>query len=173
MVKFLNPKEQFEIISKAPSQTKKLGKILAQEVLKTLSQKAIVIGLIGDLGGGKTTFLQGFAKGLGIKEKILSPTFVIMKKFQLTTNDKQQTTKKGKSEVGSYKLKDCFYHIDCYRIKKAKEILNLDFKKIISNPQSIIAIEWAEKIKKILPKNSIWINFKFVDKNSRKLIINI
>ncbi|MCK4473942.1 tRNA (adenosine(37)-N6)-threonylcarbamoyltransferase complex ATPase subunit type 1 TsaE [Candidatus Parcubacteria bacterium] len=137
-----------EYLTISPLQTKKIGEILAKEILKTKPLKTgFVIGLKGNLGGGKTTFLQGFAKGLGIKEKITSPTFVIMKNYKN------------------------FYHIDCYRIYKPKEILDLGFKKIISNPKNIVAIEWAERIKKILPKNTIWLTFEFIDKNKRKIMI--
>jgi len=61
-------------LTKTPSQTKKIGELLAKKILKTKPKKmALVVGLEGDLGGGKTTFLQGFAKGLGIRQKILSP----------------------------------------------------------------------------------------------------
>ena len=137
-----------EFISSSPAKTKKLGQKLAQEILKKKPEKrAFVIGLAGELGGGKTTFLQGFAKGLGIREKILSPTFVIMRRF------------------------NNFYHIDCYRIKKPKELLDLGFKEIISNPKNIIAIEWADKIKKILPKNTLWLKFEFINEKTRKITI--
>lgn len=126
---------------------------MAGQILKNKSgKKASILGLVGDLGGGKTTFLQGFAKGLGIKEKITSPTFVILKKFQIS------------------KLKT-FYHIDCYRIKKPEELLDLNFKKIISSPPNIIAIEWADKIRKIMPKETIWINFDFIDNKTRKIML--
>lgn len=142
-----------EIFTNSPSQTRKIGKILAKEILETpLRKKAIVLGLGGDLGGGKTTFLQGFAKGLGIKEKILSPTFVIMKKFQILNS----------------KFKN-FYHFDCYRISKTKEILNLGFKEIIFNPQNIVAVEWANRIRKIMPKNTIWISFELINEKKRKI----
>ncbi len=146
---------KFKYLSKSPSKTKKLGEILAKKIakIKNLS-KAQALGLEGDLGGGKTTFLQGFAKGLGIKEKITSPTFVIMKKFHVPCPKLQ-----------------VFYHVDCYRIQKPKEILNLGFKEIISNPRNIVAIEWADKIKKILPKNTTWLKFEFIGKNKRKIII--
>ena len=110
-------------------------------------KESFVIGLEGELGGGKTTFIQGLAKGLGVKEKILSPTFVIMKKF------------------------NNFYHIDCYRTQESKELLNLGFKEIISNPENIVAVEWADKIKKIMPKNTIWIKFKFIDEKIRRIVI--
>ncbi|MCP6718392.1 MAG: tRNA (adenosine(37)-N6)-threonylcarbamoyltransferase complex ATPase subunit type 1 TsaE [Patescibacteria group bacterium] len=141
-----------EYITNSVLKTQKLAKQLAKEILKKQeSRKAHVLGLEGDLGGGKTTFLQGFAKGLGIRQKILSPTFVILKKFKV-----------------KHKI---FYHIDCYRIKKPKEILDLGFKQIISDPRNIVAVEWSNRIKKIMPKNTILISFEFINKNKRKIII--
>ena len=132
--------------TKSFQDTQKLGQDFAQEVLDLQKKSgAIVLCLEGNLGGGKTTFLQGFAKGLGIKEKILSPTFVIMKKF------------------GN------FYHFDCYRINKPEEILELGWKEIISDPQNIVAIEWPEKIKKYLPKNTIKADFKFINEETREI----
>ncbi len=142
-------------LTKNSTQTKKLGESFAKSILKrSPAKRAIVFGLIGDLGGGKTTFLQGFAKGLGIKERILSPTFVIIKRFKI--KDLRFTN---------------FYHIDCYRIQKPKEILDLGFKEIISNPKNIVAIEWADRISKILPKNSIILKFEFISQNKRKIEI--
>ena len=144
-----------EILTKSAKETKKLGEKLAKRILLSFPskrKKTMVIGLFGDLGGGKTTFLQGFAKGLGIKEKILSPTFILMKKFQIT----------------KFKY---FYHFDCYRIKEPKEILDLGWEEIISNPQNIVAVEWADRIEKILPKDTISINFEFIDENRRKITI--
>lgn len=137
-------------------QTEKLGRELAREILKSpLRKEAVVIGLKGDLGGGKTTFLKGFARGLGIKKKILSPTFIIMRRFKIC----------------NLPFKN-FYHFDCYRIKKPKEILNLGFKEITANPQNIVCLEWADRIKKILPKNSLILNFQFKDKNKRRITLN-
>ncbi len=136
-----------------PSETKKLGQKLAKDILSHSQKKgAFVIGLIGDLGSGKTTFLQGFAKGLEIKEKILSPTFVILKKFK----------------VQGSKFK-AFYHIDCYRIKKAKELLDLGFRKIISEPENIVAIEWADYVQGLLPKNTLIIKFDSIAQNTRRV----
>ncbi|MBZ9578669.1 tRNA (adenosine(37)-N6)-threonylcarbamoyltransferase complex ATPase subunit type 1 TsaE [Patescibacteria group bacterium] len=158
MVKFFKKNKRLEVLTKSPTQTKKLGKILAGEFLKTSRKKALVLGLIGDLGGGKTTFLQGFARGLGIKEKILSPSFVIMKKFRVpVANIPCQISN--------------FYHFDCYRIEKPKEILNLGFKEIISDPRNIVTIEWADHITKILPKDTKILKFKFVDRKTRKITI--
>ncbi len=142
-------------LTNSPTQTRKLGEKLAKEILRRkIGKSALIIGLQGDLGSGKTTFLQGFAKGFGVKEKILSPTFVIIKRFK----------------IENCKLKiENFYHIDCYRIKKPKELITLGFKEIASNPQNIIAIEWVDKINKIIPRKTIFISFKFINKNKRKI----
>jgi tRNA threonylcarbamoyladenosine biosynthesis protein TsaE len=146
---------EIKCLSKSAGQTKKLGESLAKELLKEKEQKgAFVLGLEGDLGGGKTTFLQGFARGLGIKQKILSPTFIIMRKF----------------EIRNSKFK-YFYHIDCYRIQKVKEILDLGFKEILSRPENIVAVEWAEKISKILPKDILTLEFEFINKETREIVL--
>ena len=153
-----------QYLTASPSQTKKLGETLAREILKTKPKKiAQILGLEGGLGGGKTTFLQGFARGLGIKQKILSPTFIIMRKIEV-----KPLPCGGLTSVTSIKT---FYHIDCYRIKKPKEILDLGFKEIISNPQNIVVIEWSDRIKKIMPKTTIWITFKFINKHTRKVVL--
>ena len=94
-------------ISKSVEETQELGENSAKEIFKLSSESfpdegAIVLGLRGNLGGGKTTFLQGFAKGLGIKDNVLSPTFVVMKRF------------------GN------FYHFDCYRLEDEKDILEFN-----------------------------------------------
>ncbi len=144
-----------KIITNNSNQTKKLGESLAKKLKQRVKKRALVLGLKGELGGGKTTFLQGFARGLGIKQRILSPTFVILKRFK----------------IKDLRFKN-FYHIDCYRLNRDKEILALGFKEIISNKKNIVAVEWAERIKKILPKDAIWIKFDFIDENKRKIRIS-
>lgn len=134
-----------EFLSKNLKETRELAKKLARRFVKKSSKRALVFGLQGELGAGKTTFIQSFAKGLGIKNKITSPSFILMKKYKN------------------------LYHIDCYRIKSYKDILGLDFQEIISNPKNIVIIEWAEKIRKILPKHRIWIKFKIISKKQRKI----
>lgn len=144
-----------KILTKNQSQTRKEGEILAKKILKRpAGKKALVLALEGGLGGGKTTFLQGFARGLGIKEKVLSPTFVIMKRFPLEGN---------KSRFRN------FFHLDCYRIKGPKDLDSLEFKKIINDPSNLVAVEWSERIKKSLPKKRIRMKFEFKDKNTRNI----
>lgn len=153
-----------EILSKSEAQTKKIAGLLAKEIInKPLKTKgAVVIGLEGELGSGKTRFVQGFAKGLGIRQRLTSPTFVLLKKYKIP-----------KKKATSYKLQAAsyLYHIDCYRLSKPKDILDLDFKEIISNPKNIVLIEWAEKVRKILPKDTVWIKFEIISKKERKIVV--
>ena len=138
-------------------ETKKLGEILAEELVKIKAKKgALVLTLSGDLGSGKTTFIQGLAKGLGIKEKVKSPTFVIAKNYKLKTKN--------------YKL---FTHIDAYRLKKSKDILALGWREMADDPESIIAVEWSKHIAKILLARHIDINFKHISENKRKIEFSV
>ena len=140
-------------ITNNAKETQDLANKVANQFLKNSSgESAVVLSLKGNLGSGKTTFIQGFAKGLGVKEKILSPTFVIMKRFSI--QDKNWKN---------------FYHIDCYRINKPEEILELGFKDIIADPKNIVAIEWPEKISKFLPKKTIYIEFKNIGESARDI----
>lgn len=156
----------FEIITKSAEETKKIATNLAQDLKKCpfktspegrqLSLKhAFIIALEGNLGSGKTTFIQGLAVGLGVEENVLSPTFLILKNFPIT--------------LKNYKN---FYHIDTYRLKNLEELIELGFKEIIKNPKNIVVIEWADKIKKILPKNIAKIEFINLGKNKRKIIVS-
>jgi len=152
MTKDLN-ENQVQFLTENYLETQDIGMALAEETQNR--DKAIVFGLSGDLGAGKTTFLQGFAKGLGIKEKVISPTFVIMNRFDI---------KKGKFKN--------FYHLDCYRIEKVNEMENLGFEEIIADPKNIVCIEWPEKIKKILPEDLISIKFKVIKEDNREITID-
>jgi tRNA threonylcarbamoyladenosine biosynthesis protein TsaE len=130
-------------------QTQELANSIFNDLKK--SNKACVIALSGDLGGGKTAFCQGLAKACGIKEEITSPTFVIFNRYN-----------------SLHKFKN-FYHFDCYRLESAKDVNNLGFKEIINNPDNLVAIEWAEIIKDALPKDVLYLKFEFVSENQRKI----
>ncbi len=131
-----------KFLSQNPSETKKIGEKIAKKA-------PLVLALKGDLGAGKTTFLQGYAKGLGVKERITSPTFLILKKFPIKNN--------------------YFVHLDCYRIQKSEEIIALGFKEMVN--KNFIAVEWPEKIKNILPEKTVFAFFKIIDRNKREIII--
>jgi len=101
------------------------------------------------LGSGKTTFVQGLAKGLGIEKKIISPTFILMRTY------------------GN------LYHVDLYRLEGnvAEEAKNLGLTDIWGKKDNIVVIEWAEKIKEIIPKKAKWIKFENIGEDERKITI--
>jgi len=146
-----------KITTNNPAQTQQIADELAHEILAAGSQNsAVILALRGDLGAGKTTFLQGFARALGIYEVVNSPTFVVMKRFKI----------KGQQFAN-------FYHIDCYRLDNPEDMSHLGFAEIISNPKNIVAIEWPEKISQILPKEHIIsINFDHGAENERTIHIS-
>lgn len=133
--------------SKSDKETKQIAANLAKQF------KCGIIALTGELGTGKTTFVQGFAKGLGIKEKIISPTFVLIRQHQIP------------------KTKKMLFHIDLYRLENKKEFKNLGLAEILNDSNHLILIEWAEKVKNILPKNSIWIFFETINQKTRSIKI--
>jgi|TARA_B100001971_G_C17926053_1_gene400257 tRNA threonylcarbamoyladenosine biosynthesis protein TsaE len=133
--------------------TQRIAKELAKTILKSPKRKgAFVLALKGELGAGKTSFTQGLAKGLSVKGNVLSPTFLIIKKYQIPRSTFQN-----------------FYHIDCYRIKNAKELLQLEWKDITKDSQNIVAVEWADKVKSIIPKHALWLSFSHKGGNARTI----
>ena len=145
---------KIKVISESPKETQKIAYFFMQTVLKQYNsrQNSLVVSLEGPLGGGKTEFLKGIANFLKLKEKIFSPTFLIMKSFPCKRS-----------------FFKTLWHLDCYRIEKPKEIKKLDFLEIIKNPQNLIFIEWGDKIKTMLPKNHLKIKFKIEGEDIRIL----
>ncbi|MEK7537023.1 MAG: tRNA (adenosine(37)-N6)-threonylcarbamoyltransferase complex ATPase subunit type 1 TsaE [Patescibacteria group bacterium] len=149
------------IVTKSAKETKQIAAKLAGRLIKKRNRGALVVALEGELGAGKTTFIKGFSKALGIREKILSPTFVLIHKHKIINNKKRIKNKEFKN----------LYHIDCYRLKSGKDLLKLGIKEIFANPENIVLIEWADRAKKIVPKNAIWIYFSHLEKNTRRITI--
>ncbi len=139
------------IITQSAKETRKFAAELAKKLIKKSGKKALIIALEGELGTGKTTFIKGFSKVLGIREKVLSPTFVLIHRHHLKSGD--------------------LYHVDAYRLKSEKDLLKLNIKKIFNNPKNIVLIEWADRVKKVIPKTAIWIHFDHISKEGRKIII--
>lgn len=135
-------------VSQSADDTRRLGEELAKKL-----QAGDVIALYGDLGSGKTTFAQGLAVGLGVKQRIISPTFIIVRHYPL------------------YPKPYTLYHIDLYRIESAVDVEGLGLEEIINDSGNIVAIEWAEKMKNLLPKDRIDIFFEYIDEGKRRITI--
>ena len=148
-------------------QLEALGQKLGRKILKSRVRSpatsdqlsATVFALVGELGAGKTTFLRGFTKGLGIKVRITSPTFVLARRHRIP---------KPLSVI--YHLPaTTFWHIDAYRLRNKRDLASINFQEIISNPHIIVAIEWADRVRKAIPRGAVWIIFMH-HKNGRKVI---
>lgn len=159
---------QKEFITSSAKQTQKSGELLAQEL-----KSGVVICLTGDLGSGKTTFTQGLLKGLKVKGPHTSPTFLVMKHYKKeipkskTQNPNKTQNPKDNPPAGGQNI----YHVDAYRVK-TKDVLNLGWEEIVADPNNIIIVEWADRIKKIIPKNCLWVKFEWADENKRKIIFS-
>ncbi len=158
-----------EFLSKSVAETAKIAANFAEATLaKPKSTMATIVGLYGELGSGKTTFMKYLAKAFGIEETIKSPTFVIMKIYDLTPRFASPSPCQGEGKGEVYSL----IHIDAYRIEKEEEMLNLGWQEIISDPRNLICIEWADKIAGIMPSHIV-IKFEHVDESSRRINIKL
>jgi tRNA threonylcarbamoyladenosine biosynthesis protein TsaE len=138
-----NSKEETVTLAERFAQTLKTGDFLA---------------FYGDLGSGKTTFIQGLAKGLGIRRRIVSPTFIIVRTYD------------SRSKIQDSRFKT-FYHIDLYRTASKNDLLGLGINEIIQNPNNIVALEWAEKLGEMLPKRRIDVYMEYLREDQRKITI--
>ena len=154
-----------EIVLKSLKDTQKLARVLAEEMI--LKDGPSVVALYGDLGAGKTTFVQFLAKALGIKEKILSPTFVLIKTFEI----RDANPRMHANDTNRHTNKKFLVHIDTYRLKSAKDLLVLGLLDILKDKENITIIEWPEKIERYLPKNTKRIYFKTTGATKRKITI--
>ena len=154
------------MIVSSPKEMAKFAQVAASLIAKLGPgpEKATIIALVGDLGAGKTSFTQSFLKELGIKEKVVSPTFVIMRSFRLPRRQAGMSSKKK----NAFKVA---HHIDAYRVS-ATELNSLGLKEMLKNPQNLIVIEWADRIKRSLPKGTIWIEIEH-GKNEKHRTIKI
>ena len=134
---------------------------MAAECLAGLepSQQATVLALRGDLGAGKTTFTQALARELGISENVTSPTFVIMKIYDL---ENQPADRSGKSFTR-------LIHIDAYRFDTPDELDGLNFSDFLKDPKNLIILEWPEKVAGKLPAGTIFIDFRFISDTVREI----
>ena len=139
-------------ILNSPAETSRLASVIA-EIISELGpgpKSATVVALSGDLGAGKTSFTKSFLKHLGITARVTSPTFIIMRVFDLPSG------KAGFTSESNFKKA---YHIDAYRVGP-KDLIDLGLKDILKDPQNLVVIEWAERIKKILPEEIFWIKIE-------------
>ena len=137
-----------KIIAKTLDDTKQFAHDVLQKVLENKHGLATILDLKGDLGAGKTTFVQMLGKELGVVGVMQSPTFVLMKVYK----------------TKNLKFKNLI-HIDAYRIEHIDEAKILGLEKLFTEPTNLICIEWSEKIKEVMPENIIKIECELLENN--------
>jgi len=121
--------------------------------LEKKNRQAVVLGLQGDLGSGKTTFAQDVAKYLGVTEEVTSPTFIIQKSYQLPEGKKFSR----------------LVHIDAYRLDASEQLERLGFAELLKEEDTLIIVEWPEKVPKALPQHTQHLLFTFVNDTTREV----
>ncbi len=140
----MNTTEKLQISSKDAVSSEKLGEKIGQAL-----RGGEVIELVSDLGGGKTTFVRGLARGMGSTDNVASPTFTIRRE---------------------YRAKDLtLYHFDFYRLSEPGSITN-DLAEVIDQPGSVVVAEWADIVKGVMPENRLKIHIKATGDNSREFV---
>lgn len=132
-------------------------RILKEITKNKKSGRASILALSGDLGAGKTTLTKEIAKKLGIKEKVVSPTFIIMKIYEVNKNSLY------------YKNFKKMVHIDAYRLEDKNELKNIGWGDITKDEDNLIVIEWPEIVKDSLDKDVFWVKLGHVDDDTRSL----
>jgi len=135
------------VISRNPEETFLIGKIIGRTLIEQ-----DVVALVGDLGTGKTCLTQGIARGLGVPDEyqITSPSFTLINEYQ-----------------GRMML----YHFDLYRLSRAREIDDMGYEEYLFG-QGVSVIEWADKVKDILPDDTLFVSIDCTDEKARKIIIS-
>jgi len=132
------------------------GEVAEALLSQPLRKRATVLALIGELGAGKTTFSKHFLKFLGVTEQIVSPTFVIIKSYVLST-----------------KYYELAHHIDTYRLEEpVAELKKLEIEKVLDDPKHLVLIEWADRVEELLPPDAIRLEFSHEDGNKRSLKVS-
>ena len=135
-----------EFFSHSPDQTKRVGIRLGN-----LLQKGSVLCLSGDLGSGKTTLVQGIARGWGSPDNVTSPTFILVNQYRRPNGM-------------------VLYHLDAYRLQNDTEAEDLDLDLMLE--EGCLVIEWPEKIIGVLPDKRLWITLEWLSEEKRHMTVN-
>jgi len=141
--------------SKSVRQTQNIAADSIKRMNTLKAKGATVVALEGELGAGKTVFVKGLAKALGINEKIKSPTFVLIKKYKIP------------------KTGQTLFHLDCYRLRDENDLIILGVRETLQASHNIVVIEWSDRVKKILPKKHIKVHIDHISKTERKISIKM
>jgi tRNA threonylcarbamoyladenosine biosynthesis protein TsaE len=133
------------LVTASPEETRAVGRSLAGFL-----GPRDVVSLTGDLGAGKTTFVQGAAEGLGVTEPVLSPTFTLVRRYRGTIP---------------------VYHLDVYRLERIQEVLDVGFEEIL-DAGAVVFVEWGDAIDALLPLEHVQVELTLpVEGDERRLAL--
>lgn len=132
-----------ELATSTPDETKAAGEALAE-----LIGASDVVSLTGDLGAGKTTLVQGIARGLGVEEPVLSPTFTLVREYD------------GRRHI---------YHLDVYRLERLQDVMDLGFEEMLDR-RGVVLIEWGDAIEALLPESYLQLELRIPDDDEGRRI---
>jgi tRNA threonylcarbamoyladenosine biosynthesis protein TsaE len=139
-------RQSTEFISRSPEQTRRVGMRLGAYL-----QQGDLVCLAGDLGSGKTTFVQGIASGWGSLDAVTSPSFVLVNVYRSATGQ-------------------VLYHLDAYRLNGPAEAIDLDVDEMmVGGP---LVVEWADRIQEALPQDCLWVKMRLIDDGQRDLVFS-
>lgn len=155
-------------ISRSPLDTQNFAKEFAKNL-----KPGDAVALYGDLGAGKTTFIQGLAAGLDYKGKVTSPTFIIIRTYEISDRSLRalrplRGLQRPLTSDQQIKIKK-LHHIDLYRVEGAQNLKTVGVEEFLRDSEAVAVIEWSEKIEKLLPKEAIKINIEVTGENQRKI----
>lgn len=140
-------KDTLEFISRSPEQTTRLGARLGRYL-----DGGEIIALEGDLGSGKTVFAQGVGMGWGATSRLLSPSYVLVRRHQRHQDNLE------------------LYHIDLYRLNSVVEIEMLGLEELLDDPRSICLVEWPDRHPGLFTEEYLWIQLQRLDAYRRSLM---
>jgi tRNA threonylcarbamoyladenosine biosynthesis protein TsaE len=130
----------------SPEETRRLGQTVARVL-----EPGDVVALTGDLGAGKTTLVQGLARGLGVEEPVMSPTFTLVREYRGTVP---------------------IYHVDVYRLDRIQDVLDLGFEEMLDQ-RAVMFIEWGDAIEAILPESFLHVQLSIAaDGDDRRISLS-
>jgi tRNA threonylcarbamoyladenosine biosynthesis protein TsaE len=134
------------LVTSSAEDTRRVG-----EALATVLAPGDVVSLVGDLGAGKTTLVQGAARGLGVAQPVVSPTFTLVREYAGTVP---------------------VYHVDVYRLERMQDVLDLGFEEMLDQ-QAVVFVEWGDGIDILLPESRIQVEL-FIprDGDDRRIVLS-
>jgi tRNA threonylcarbamoyladenosine biosynthesis protein TsaE len=133
------------VITAGPEETQRLGEELVGEL-----EEGEVVALVGQLGSGKTTFVQGMAQGLFVKERVTSASFLLAR---------------------TYRGRMPLHHLDAYRISTPEELAEVGLLELLPPEEGVTVVEWADRIGDLIPPGSIWVHFEHLDGDRRRITL--